>query len=66
MIHCSFIEGFSPPPRRGLLPFEAEVYANLVELDRRPCFSPMILFVRRTLGFELKNEKKKIKEKGEK
>ena len=63
MIHCSSMEGFSSSIRRGLLPFEIEGYANLVELDRRPRFTPMIWSGRRTLGFGLKKEKKKIKEK---
>ena len=33
MIHYSSMEGFSSPPRRGLLPFEVEDSANLAKLD---------------------------------
>ena len=42
MVHCSSMEGFSSPPRRGLLPFEAEDSANLAKLDRRLRFTPMV------------------------
>ena len=66
MIHYSSMEGFSSPPRRGLLPFEAEDSTNLAELDCRPRFTPMIWSVRRILGFKLKKEKKEIRKKGEK
>ena len=57
------MEGFSSPPRRVLLPFEAKGSKNLAKLDLKPRFTPMILCERRILGFELKKEKKKIREK---
>ena len=60
------MEGFSSLPRRGLLPFEAEGSANLVELDHRPRFTPMIWSIRRTLGFELKKGEEEDKGKGRK
>ena len=57
------MEGFSSPPRRGLLLFEGEGSANLSKLDLKPCFTPMIWCLKRILCFRLKKEKKKIKEK---
>ena len=66
MIHYFSMEGFSSPPRKGLLTFEAEDSINLAKLDRKPHFTPMIWSVRRILGFKLKKEKKEIRKKGEK
>ena len=57
------MEGLSSPPRRVLLPFEVKGSENLAKLDSKPHFRPMILCVRRILGFGLKKEKKKIREK---
>ena len=59
------MEGFSSPPRRGLLLFEAKCFENLAKLDLKPRFTPMIWCLKRILGFGLKKEKKKIREKEE-
>ena len=61
MIHYSSMEGFLSPPRRGLLPFEAEDFVNLAELDRRLRFTPM---VGKSFGFQV--EEGKEEDKGEK
>ena len=53
----------SSPPRRGLLLFEREGSTNLVELDLKPCFTPMIWCLKIIQGFGLKKEKKTIREK---
>ena len=55
------MEGFSFPPRRGLLLFEGEGFENFAKLDLKPHFTPMIWSLRRILDFELK--KKEIREK---
>ena len=57
------MEGFSSPPRRGLLLFEAECSENLAKADLKPRFTPMIWCLKRILGFGLKKEKKKIRKK---
>ena len=57
------MEGFSSPPRRGLLLFEAECSENLAKVDLKPRFTPMIWCLKRILGFGLKKEKKKIRKK---
>ena len=57
------MEGFSSPPRRGLLPFGVEGSANLAKLDLKPRFTPMIWCLKRILGFKLKKEKKRIRKK---
>ena len=53
--------GFSSPPKRGLLLFEGVGSENFAELDLKPRLTPMIWYLGRILGFELK--KKKIREK---
>ena len=57
------MEGFSSPLRKGLLLFKEEGSTNLVELDLKSHFTPMIWCLKRILGFGSKKEKKKIKEK---
>ena len=53
------MEGLSSPPRRVLLPFEVKGSENLAKLDPKPHFTPMILCVRRILGFGLKKKEDK-------
>ena len=62
MIHYSSMEGFSSPPRRGLLPFEAEDSANLAKLDWR--LHTYGLICEKSFGFQVKAGKEE--DKGEK
>ena len=56
------MEGFSSPPRRGLLPFEAEDSANLAKLDWR--LHTYGLICEKSFGFQVKEGKEE--DKGEK
>ena len=46
------MEGFSSPPRRGLLPFKAEDSTNLVELDQT-AFHTHELICEKSFGFRI-------------
>ena len=57
------MEGFSSPPRRGLLLFEGEGSANLAELDLKPHFTPMIWCFKNS-GFQVKEKEEEEEDKG--